>query len=466
MSDLLEVSVVPLRDARFRLAAIDGAVRLGAGSALWISLLLVSYWWATGGGFQDLTAPVTGLTSAGRLTGLVASDLLLVQLLLMARIPWLERAFGQDRLAHIHRLVGFTSLNLMLAHVGLITWGYAAGDLGSTPITLWHLTWHYSGMLLALAGTVCLLMVAVTSVKIARRRLRYESWHLLHLYAYLGAGLALPHQLWTGQQFTSSPAATAYWWTMWGAAAGAVLWWRVGMPLFRNLRHQLVVTSVVPEGRGVVSVYLTGRRLHRLLAEAGQFLSFRFLQRHGWTRAHPYSLSVAPDGRRLRITVKQAGDGSARLGALRPGTRVLFEGPYGRFSSRARTRSKVAMIGAGVGIAPLRALAEGMEYAPGDAVLLHRFTDEPLFEHEFAWLTRRRGLDVLLLPGRRRQPSSWLGAGVGPADDATALQYWVPDIADRDVFVCGPSAWVESVRRAATAVGVLPDQFHVESFGW
>ena len=65
----------------------------------------------------------------------------------------------------------------------------------------------YPGMLLAVAGTACLVMVVVTSVRAARRRLRYESWHLLHLYAYLGVGLALPHQLWTGQEFIGSAAA-------------------------------------------------------------------------------------------------------------------------------------------------------------------------------------------------------------------------------------------------------------------
>ena len=68
-------------------------------------------------------------------------------------------------------------------------------------------------MLLAVAGTACLVMVVVTSVRAARRRLRYESWHLLHLYAYLGVGLALPHQLWTGQEFLASTARTVFWWS-------------------------------------------------------------------------------------------------------------------------------------------------------------------------------------------------------------------------------------------------------------
>jgi predicted ferric reductase len=426
----------------------------------------VTYWWAADGGVQDLAAWAGGLASVGRLTGLHASALLLVQVLLMARVPVLEAAFGQDRLARMHRIVGFVSFNLMLAHIVLITWGYAAGELSATPATLWDLTVDYPGMLLAVAGTVCLVMVVITSIKAARRALRYESWHLLHLYAYLGVGLALPHQLWTGQAFLTSTAATVFWWGLWALAAGAVLVWRVGLPLWRTARHRLRVTSVVPEGDGTVSVYLTGRHLHRLPAEAGQFFGWRFLTGPGWTRAHPYSLSAAPDGRSLRITVKELGDGSAVLRTLRPGTRVLVEGPYGRLSERARTRRRVALIGAGVGITPLRALAEALDYAPGDAVLLYRFTDRPLFEREFRALAQERGLHVIWLPGHRRAPGSWLGDGIGPADDRTALTYWVPDIADRDLYVCGPDGWTDDVRRTAEAAGLAPDHIHIESFRW
>ena len=452
--------------SRFRRARVDSGVRTGAVAALWLSLLLVTYWWAAGGGIQDLSGWESGLDSTGRLTGLVASDLLLVQVLLMARLPVLERAFGQDRLAVVHRLVGFTSFNLMVAHVVLITWGYAAGDPLATPATAWTLTVDYPGMLLAVAGTACLVMVVVTSVRAARQRLRYESWHLLHLYAYLGVGLALPHQLWTGRELIASTASTVYWWTVWALAAGAVLVWRVLVPLWRNLRHRLRVTSVVHEADDTVSVYVTGRHLHRLRAEAGQFFGWRFLGRAGWSRGNPYSLSAAPDGRSLRITAKDLGDGSAALRGVRPGTRVLVEGPFGRLSERARTRRKVALVGAGVGITPLRALAEGLDYAPGEAVLLQRFTDEPLFARELSVLAAERGLEVLMLPGRRRSPDSWLGPGAGTVDDLGALRYWVPDIAERDVYVCGPEAWVESVRRTTAAAGLPADHFHVETFRW
>ncbi len=455
------------RRTTFRRARADLTVRVLASSALWLSLLLVTYWWEVDHGVHDLGGWATGLTSLGRLTGLVASVLLLVQVVLMARVPRLEAAYGQDRLAHLHRYVGFTSFNLMLAHVVLITWGYAAGQVTQMPSTLWQLVTQYPGLLLATGGTVALVMVVVTSIKAARRRLRYESWHLLHLYAYVGVGLALPHQLWTGQQFLSSPGRTFFWWTAWAIAAGSVLVWRLGLPVWRNLRHQLRVSSVVRETDDIVSVHLTGRRLDRLRVEAGQFFTWRFLGRRGWTRANPYSLSAAPDGRSLRITVQAVGDGSASTSWLRPGTRVLFEGPFGRLSPRARSRRGVALIGAGVGITPIRALAEAIHCRPDECVVLHRWTTEPLFLDEFSALERERGLQVLDLPGHRRHDGSWLPAGVDErVDDVTALRYWVPDIAERDVYVCGPEVWSSLVRTTLLNAGLPEDRLHLETFGW
>jgi ferredoxin-NADP reductase len=160
------------------------------------------------------------------------------------------------------------------------------------------------------------------------------------------------------------------------------------------------------------------------------------------------------------------GDGSDSLRRLRPGSRALVEGPYGRLSARTRTRARVALIGAGVGITPLRALAEGLGYAPGEAILVERFTRQPVLADEVDHLSRGRGLQVLRLPGPRRSSGSWLGDGIGPADDLTALRYWIPDIAERDVFVCGPPAWTDLVCRTLLAAGLSPDHLHLETFAW
>ena len=444
----------------------DAVTRTTSLALVWAALLWLTLLWEREGGLQDLGGWSDALLSTGRLTGLVASALLLVQVLMMARIPVLERAWGQDRLARLHRLVGFTSFNLMLTHIALITWGYAGGRLLATPGTIWRLTLDYPGMLLAVAGSSCLVLVVVTSVRAARRRLRYESWHLLHLYAYLGAGLALPHQLWTGQEFLGSAASTIFWWGLWASAVGSVLVWRVALPLWRSWRLGLRVVEVVEEDDGVLSVRVAGPGLERAAVEAGQFYSWRFLGGPGWTRAHPHSLSAAPDGRSLRITVKEVGDGSRSLRSVTPGTRVLVEGPYGRLTERARTRRKVLLVGAGVGVTPLRALAEGLDYAPGETTLIYRYAGRPLFRDELERLATDRGLRILALPGPRRRPDSWFSRHAGDGSDRDALLGWVPDLAEHDVYVCGPPEWADAVRRTALAAGLPADQLHFETFAW
>ncbi|MFC7482581.1 ferric reductase-like transmembrane domain-containing protein [Luedemannella flava] len=399
--------------------------------------------------------------SIGRLAGLAAIALLLTQVVLMARIPWLERAFGQDTFARWHRWVGFTSFHLLLVHI-LATWvGYSwemrhHGYLDE----LWRIVWTLPGMLLAVAGTALITLVVGISLRAARRRLRYELWHLLHLYAYVGIGLLMPHILWNGTEFLGQTWGTRYLWAVYLLAAGSVLAFRVALPLLRSRRHRLTVTEVRPEGPGVVSVHMRGRDLDRLPLRAGHFLQWRFLGGRGWTRSHPYSLSAAPRPDALRITVKDVGDGLAHL---RPGARVLFEGPYGRLTGAVRQRRKVALFAAGIGITPLRALLEELDYAPGEAVLVYRASTEAdlVLRDELAALADERGVRIHLLVGGRGPAGDWRPAGA----DVT-LTDLVPDPADHDFYVCGPPAWIRAVLVAARRAGVSRAQLHSERFSW
>jgi predicted ferric reductase len=443
--------------------------RDAAGLLTWLSLLIVVALWLSNRGLQNLAGAGSGMTSLGRLAGLLSADLLLIQVLLMARIPFVERSYGQDELARRHRLVGFASFNLLLAHVVLIVLGYAATDRTGILHTTWSMITTYPGMLLATAATALLVMVVATSIKIARAKLRYESWHLLHLYAYLGVGLSIPHEVWTGADFISSAGARLYWWTLYAAALGAVLVFRLGLPIARNLRHRLVVSRVVDEGPDVVSIYVRGHALDRLPVAAGQFFHWRFLDGPGWTRANPYSLSAVPFGDQLRITAKNLGDNHDRLTRMRPGTRVLVEGPYGRLTAAVRTRRKVTLIASGIGITPLRALLEDLPYAPGDATLIYRASspDDLVFTRELDALARTRGARVFYAVGPRvRGRRSWLPASAGHLSDAAGLRQLVPDIAQHDVFLCGADAWMEAARDAAIAAGVPAERVHLERFGW
>jgi ferredoxin-NADP reductase len=215
---------------------------------------------------------------------------------------------------------------------------------------------------------------------------------------------------------------------------------------------------------------MTGRHLEALPAKAGQFFIWRFLDRRpGWTRGHPWSLSAPVSDGRVRITVKDLGDGSAALHGLKPGTRVLVEGPFGRLTADSRSRRHVVLLGAGVGIAPLRALAEELDYPPGEAVLIHRVrsVNEALLGDEIDELGRRRGLQTALLVGPRiRGRASWLPTAWSAISDVEALRRLAPNLLAADVYVCGPDDWMTSVMAAVRAAGVPAAQLHVERFSW
>ncbi|MDQ1024168.1 putative ferric reductase [Streptomyces umbrinus] len=389
----------------------------------------------------------------GRLLGLYGALLMAFQLLLVARLPWLDRRIGMDRLTSWHRWVGFGLLWTLLGHAVFITFGYADSS-GMDPVSqLVDLAETVEGVLRAVVALVLILVIGGVSARYARRRLAYETWHFIHLYTYVAVVLAFTHQVAVGTTFTASSFATAYWYGVWGVALGAVVLGRLVLPLWRNMRHQLRVSAVVPESDSVVSIYMTGRDLDRLPARAGQFFLWRFLTKDRWWQANPFSLSAAPDGRTLRLTAKTAGDGTAGLRHLKVGTRVFAEGPYGAFTAMHRTRPESVLIAGGVGVTPIRALLEEVQ---GHAVVIYRVsTDrEAVLYDELRELAQAKGAELHLVSGP-----------VSPDKLAPhELVRLVPDIGDRDVFLCGPPPMMNAVLGSLRELNVPKQQIHFERF--
>src|SRR5438874_3112947 len=241
---------------RRRERAVSG--RLLAGSAIWVVLArnvaAVVWLWVHGGNASDHLSTGELLTSLGRLTGLLAAYSALVQLMLLARIPWLERLIGFDRLTVWHRRNGHACLDLVLAHVVLSVWGYSLLDKISLPKEISTMLGGgiYPGMITATVGTALFIAVVVTSVVIVRRRLRYEWWYAVHLLAYAGIALAWFHQIPTGNELVLDTVAADYWRALYLATLALLVGFRVVAPLVQALRHRLRVAAVVEEGPGVV----------------------------------------------------------------------------------------------------------------------------------------------------------------------------------------------------------------------
>jgi predicted ferric reductase len=423
------------------------------------AIVTTGLWW------QDTTY-VYGLggwlTNAGRLTGLLAGYTVVVLLFLMARVPYLEHRVGTDRLTRWHAMGGRYTVSLAVCHALLIIWGYAVTAHASLTGETVTLLTSYPDVLMGTVALLLLVGVGVASARAARRRLSYETWHFIHLYTYLAIALALSHQFATGADFVGPHGAAAriFWAGLYLAVGTLLIWYRVITPIAVAYRHRLRVAGVQVESRDTVSVYLTGRGVEELGAEPGQFFRWRFLAPGLWWAANPYSLSDVPRAGRLRITVKAFGRHSTALRALRPGTRVLAEGPYGSFTAAARrTRHKALLIAAGVGITPVRALFESLPGGPGDVTLLYRAgtADDFVLAHELEEIGRRRGAQVHYVAGHRRD---------GSTDPLSAgrIAQLVPDLAHHDVYLCGPDALVSALRAGLRRSGVPAGNIHSESF--
>jgi predicted ferric reductase len=404
--------------------------------------------------FTSDPAAKNTLIAIAKFFGLNAALLLILQIVLIARVPWLDRRIGMDRLTAWHRWVGFGIFWAVVLHPTFILVGYARFD--KLPIAT-EFT-NFAGVFGTLMGMIAagtIIVVVALSVRFARRRLGYETWHAVHVVLYAAITLAIIHQMYEPTSFKTSSAATVYWWLMWGLAIGALLVGRVVVPLLVNARHRLRVVAVVPESDTVTSVYMQGRHLDRLDARPGQFFIWRFLSRDLWWQANPFSLSAAPDGRTLRLTAKAVGRTSAALRHLKVGTRVYVEGPYGAFTSYHRSKEATLLVAGGVGVTPIRALLEEL---PGPVTVLYRVrsASDAVLLRELDDLARARGARLHVLAGRT-------GPGNNPFEPANLLAL-VPDIRDRDVFVCGPSAMTTAVLRALRALGLPRQQVHAERF--
>lgn len=434
--------------------------------ALWSSGAAAAALFLASGGATQFGSLAETVTSLGIITGLVGTDLVLVMLVLAARIPFIDRTIGHDRAVAVHRSLGKPALYLLLGHAVLLLVGYGLSE-GLNPIAEIGSMLALPDMPLAFVGLGLLIAVVVTSLIAVRRRFSYEGWHLVHLLSYVAVIVALPHQLSVGGVLAEGTVQRVYWISLYVLAIGSIVMFRIVEPIASSLRHRLRVSRVTTIAPGVTSIHFSGRALRSLDASGGQFFIWRFWTARTWWHSHPVSLSAMPTDTTARITVRNLGAGSARISDIPVGTAVSIEGPYGLFSEAARTAPKLAMIAAGIGVTPIRAFLEQARFAPGEATVLLRASsaEEAYLWDEIRAICEAKGARCYSMVGHRSSgPSSWLSES--DARRGVTLESVFPDLAESDVYLCGPGAWLDSVEADAHRLGVPDHRIHAERFDW
>jgi predicted ferric reductase len=408
-------------------------------------------------GFVGSELPITfGATLISHLAGMAAGYGAAIMLILMSRSPWLERDLGAHRLARWHAWTGPLVILLSVLHAvaAVVAWAKASSN---HLVAAMRDVLNLPGLVTATVGTVILVLIGFSSLRMVRRHISYERWHFLHLLTYLAVGFGFAHQL-AGPDLAGRRWLQIAWALLYTYAFALVLRWRVVQPLFQLWRHRLRVEQVRQEAPDVMSVLMSGQHLNELRAEPGQFFRWRFLTRETWRSAYPFSLSAPPTRNLLRITIKARGDGTRRLFAIPRGTLVFAEGPYGALTRRRRRRPRVLLIAGGVGITPMRTLFEEIGLPGKDVTLVYRASKEQdlVLKHELDEIAERSGARVVYL--------------VGPSSDARndmsahALNRIVGDLSDHDVYLCGSPRLASRVRDSLMDSGFPRHHLHEERF--
>jgi len=421
-------------------------------------IAILYFWWLgshtfiTGDGAKQLIA-------AGRLSGLLLTFFVLVQLLLIGRTGWIEKIFGLDKLSRLHHWIGLALVSVLILHPLFLTFGYGMRN-GSGFVQQFLDFQDWEDVFGAtLAFFIFLGVIAVSLVSVAKK-IKYETWYFIHLATHLAILMAFGHQVEVGRDLMH-PAFAGYWYALYAFVLLNFAYYRFGRPLYNHVRHRFKVDRIVTETPDVVSIYLTGKALTNFRFASGQFALWRFLAKDYWTEAHPFSFSKAYDGQSLRITAKASGDFTRRLKDLKPGTPVILDGPHGVFTTDRAEHDKFLFIAGGIGITPILPLMSTLASSGKNCTLIYANRD-------LAGTALKGEIDDLAAQYRCRvhyvmsDDPNW--SGEKGYVDTDCLARLVPDLKERDVFLCGPPSMLTGVRKALDVCGVPPSNIHFEKF--
>jgi predicted ferric reductase len=420
--------------------------------------------WVAHDGWSNLSQGwLEGWTSLSQITGLLASAVGLVGLVLVARLRSVERRIGLDRMFVWHKWLGGSMAVLVWIHILASLLAWSEGETFWTAVV--DLTGRQSYMAIATVGSILLTVVALSSLRSFRRQMSYETWYFVHLTAYAALALAFPHEVDLGGDFIASHIAWWFWVGAHVAVVIAILWGRWGRAVWSMIRPMRVM-SISPVAPSTVELRLGGRRLPEIEAESGQFAMLRPLQPRLWWQPHPFSLSAAPTTRGLTFTIKDRGDASGAITRLRVGDRVAVEGPFGVLTTDVLDpERRLVLIVGGVGIAPARALLQRLpahaKVGREPIVLFRaRHVADLVIVDEIRELAERRGGKVFNL----------VGASVSLAvDDPFSpgeLLAAIPDLLQRQAFVCGPERMIAAARAGLRGAGMPRSSVHYEHAWW
>jgi len=397
------------------------------------------------------------ILAVGRSLGLLAVALLLLQPILAMRPRVLERAFGLDRLLAFHRLSAVLCLGAAFLHP-MFVYG---SELRSAGPSGWHL-WPQAMGAMALLGAWVLV---VSSLYRDFLLLRWEAWRKLHVILALVLVPAFAHTFAVQPDFRGG-LSLILWILVLGGWLAFIVWHRSVRSRLERARGKFAVVSVKPVARNVTEVTLSPAN-ESFSYSPGQFAFLRFHSDQVAGEEHPFTISSTPFGTRdIQFTIKEAGDFTRTVGALRTGDMADVSGPFGVFTpARFGELRHLVMVAGGIGITPmlsvLRTYAMNTDRVAITLLWSNRTTEDTPYLNELAGLA-----DIIpeLFVHHFLTQDSRPGVHMGRLG-VPALRELVPSYETGvHVMLCGPRQMMLDLARGFRNLGYPRSAVHYEDF--
>ena len=396
--------------------------------------------------FSDLGAITT---SIGQVSGLVGMVLFSISLILAARFKVADRYMnGLDKVYQKHHKIGAIAFSLLLFHPLFLVVRYLSLSIHDAAMFFVpFVNPPITGGILSLALMI-ILIVFTFYVK-----MKYHRWKLSHKFMTLAYLFGLGHTLMIQSDISRSTLLREY--VLFFAVLGLL---SIGIKIFQDKmklkRHKYTVRSVNKLSDDIVEIEMEPKD-ERMKYFSGQFSFFSFISENVPSEYHPFTIASPNKDNYLKIIAKDFGDYTNKLSSLKRKDDVLIDGPYGRFSFRKAKYKNQIWIAGGIGITPFLAMSQ---------VLKDDYRVNLYYSVKENKDAVRTGLlhDVEKLNPNFRM-NLWVTADRGYIKAKNILDL-ENGLASKDVFLCGPPAFMENMKDQFLSLGVDIKRIHYENF--
>lgn len=393
------------------------------------------------------------LRTLGRMTGIVGMVLFAINMILSARVKFLEPYFqGLPNLYNKHHLIGAIAFGLILFHPLFL----GAQFLSVSIVVAAQFFIPNSKNLPLLGGIIALGIMIISLFITFYIRVTYQRWRFSHQFLGLAFIIASLHMFFIPSDVSNY--SSLFWYMLVLVILG------VSAFLYRSLfgrffvkKYSYIVKNVTNKNNSITEIILSpvGQPMPY---KAGQFAFVSFRAKNFSSEPHPFSIISKEGDTEIGFAIKKLGDYTNFLNQIPIESSVLLEGAYGEFSQMAKNKNNDQIwISGGIGVTPFISMARSLAINETKHIDLYycvQSQEEAVYLDIFEEIAKERNTFRVISSYSKEQ--GYL--------TAQKIEELSGNLTNKEIYICGPVPMMQILRHQLITIGIPNNQIHSEEF--